>query len=545
MPPPTPTKDQIIGALDEVPVRFYCTREQLFTSKSQFGLDGTRYDVTEPKLENGSYTCTVTVYADEYLRSLNNRTGFLQHTLDDEKSKTITLTYNSTSKRWTASPNSVTFNVFCVEPEPAKPSDNFLLRLPIGIRCTNDDRTHSHDTNEIKLIPGSYTVGAVQKDDSGYFCTITVTAKDYVDKFSGDEETSHVLASGEKDSKEFTVRWAAAWYLPNGTVVFDVVCESLYFYTIQRSYFTGNKYDGCATETITGIRPGTTVYVKDLAKVTTFKGNSYEYVRCSRTEAPGATLTTEGDPGITINGDGGFFEQIYTRTTPKAPEAPDGRKIKELLGDNAVVIACTVNSAHAEKAYALLDGSCTTGEVVDDGNGSYHCDVTVSAAPYVTEYSEGNVAHKLAATESGSKTVRLAYNSADGWHIAQQSSVPLRFSVQCETVYYSYKVVHVYRTNDVEDGRTAPATYPSVVSGTVVSADNITKALTYNGNTYEYTSAAPEQAAIDSNNVVFTLYYDRTVEMCTVTYTDGADGEEVFPDQEYTVAMGEATPAFC
>ena len=80
--------------------------------------------------------------------------------------------------------------------------------------------------------------------------------------------------------------------------------------------------------------------------------------------------------------------------------------------------------------------------------------------------------------------------------------------------------------------------------------DKSTK-LYINGKEIALTS---DQISLDDNGETIWFYNVLTMtpesggttpsEKCTVTYTDGVDGEEIFKDQIYTVEAGKATPAF-
>lgn len=100
-------------------------------------------------------------------------------------------------------------------------------------------------------------------------------------------------------------------------------------------------------------------------------------------------------------------------------------------------------------------------------------------------------------------------------HYNIQGSAPYKAVETIFLVYnnpptYSYTVTHVYRTNGTEDGRVT-STVSNIASGATVSASDIPKKPTYNGNTYTFTSATPTKATITGNGTTFTLYYDRTV----------------------------------
>ncbi len=74
-----------------------------------------------------------------------------------------------------------------------------------------------------------------------------------------------------------------------------------------------------------------------------------------------------------------------------------------------------------------------------------------------------------------------------------------------------YDVVHVYYTNNSRDGQIPVSASGS--DGATITADNITKAYTYGGFTYNFTSASPASITLDKDGdrLTITLRYDRTV----------------------------------
>ena len=89
-----------------------------------------------------------------------------------------------------------------------------------------------------------------------------------------------------------------------------------------------------------------------------------------------------------------------------------------------------------------------------------------------------------------------------------------------------YDVVHVYYTNNSRDGQTSVSASGS--DGATITADNITKAYTYGGFTYNFTSASPASITLDKDGerLTITLRYDRTV---------GGDDDDDDDDDPVTV----------
>lgn len=113
----------------------------------------------------------------------------------------------------------------------------------------------------------------------------------------------------------------------------------------------------------------------------------------------------------------------------------------------------------------------------------------------------------------------------------------------------SYAVVHEYYTNGSKDGETQPVTV-AAKAGDEVTAEDIAKVTSYQGNTYTYTGANPESLTVVAGEVaVITLRYDRTYNppvgpsytyyTVTVNYYDKDSGEVIHT--AYTTTQREYT----
>ena len=113
----------------------------------------------------------------------------------------------------------------------------------------------------------------------------------------------------------------------------------------------------------------------------------------------------------------------------------------------------------------------------------------------------------------------------------------------------SYAVVHEYYTNGSKDGETQPVTV-AAKAGDEVTAEDIAKVTSYQGNTYTYTGANPESLTVVAGEVaVITLRYDRTYNppvgpsytyyTITVNYYDKDSGEVIHT--AYTTTQREYT----
>ena len=115
------------------------------------------------------------------------------------------------------------------------------------------------------------------------------------------------------------------------------------------------------------------------------------------------------------------------------PDDPDDPNDTGLLGDGAVTVDCTSETAdHADKTYGLKDGY-TIGDVEWRGTGdaaAYYVDITnIAPDAYVTAYNTTiEDGHALSPADQGAKTITLKW--ADGeWKVSSETPV---FTVTCD-----------------------------------------------------------------------------------------------------------------
>ena len=127
-----------------------------------------------------------------------------------------------------------------------------------------------------------------------------------------------------------------------------------------------------------------------------------------------------------------------TDNPPTKPEPENTSKpVAGLTGKEVVRVECTTtNSSHAANTYPLIAGSYTVGEVSDDKEKGYTCEITVEPEKYVDQYNldiEGG--HKLD-PESQIGKIKLKWkpdNTGDNtgsWEVV--SDVPVVFDVKCD-----------------------------------------------------------------------------------------------------------------
>lgn len=193
-----------------------------------------------------------------------------------------------------------------------------------------------------------------------------------------------------------------------------------YSYTVNHVYRTNDVQDGTYTQSLQA-EAGTTVYASNITKRTTYNNNTYTYTSANPTSAK-------------ITGNGTTFTLYYDRTVETKPDAPTSDEVTELL-NNAVKVDCTNETAnHADRTYGLINESFTIGNVEGNADSGYTVEVTVSPAKYVDAYNtDTGVTHTLAPDAQGSKTITLKYNATTpAWEAA--STIPVTFTVVCETV---------------------------------------------------------------------------------------------------------------
>ena len=229
-PPSAPT-DEDLKNLDVPPVDVECTTKEEHTAsyellKDSYGIG----DVVGN--ESGSYTCDVTVYAEEYVKEFC-KTKYGPHLLDGNDKETLTLKYED--GKWVTD-EWVTFKVKCVV--PAKPTENDLAGIKVFVQCINSGATHGDKRKEYGLIgmDGYYYVGnpTFLESDGKYHCTVNVNGERYVAKYSTDTGVQHTYMSVDTVYKYayLTATWTDGGYVwsvdkDGSTVTFEAWCETV------------------------------------------------------------------------------------------------------------------------------------------------------------------------------------------------------------------------------------------------------------------------------------------------------------------------------
>ena len=164
-----------------------------------------------------------------------------------------------------------------------------------------------------------------------------------------------------------------------------------------------------------------------------------------------------------------YIIELVVNPGPAAPDdediTPETPEIPGILGKDAIQIQCVNDTAaHDDKTigYDVLpnvgeEKSYSIGAVVPQADGSYTCDITIYAAPYVADYNEDiqGYTHELSGNESDSVTLKY---STTGW-TPVAGETPITFNVTC----------------DAEGGDTYHTITVSVTNGTVSYGDQTDK----------------------------------------------------------------------
>ena len=139
--------------------------------------------IGEVKKEGETYICPITVSTKEYADEYSAATVINKpHTALEE-----TVTYNMTwnGQKWVA-PNRADLPVIelkCEATKPESPKAPAETALPSAylVSCTTND---AHADTWMLAIPGADTIGEVKKDGETYICPVTVSTKEYAEKYS-------------------------------------------------------------------------------------------------------------------------------------------------------------------------------------------------------------------------------------------------------------------------------------------------------------------------------------------------------------------------
>ena len=456
-----------------------CTNEQADHADKTYSLIADTYTVSESATwvsdgeGSGYYTAKVTIDADQvsqYVTRYDADTRATHGLVDNQRDKAITLIWQN--GQWVADESApVKYEVACeTEPEdktPEKPDDTWIANnIKVNVNCVDVEEKHTPKQYNLE----KYTSTNVEKDDKGYFFTITIEANDYVARYNSDVESTHSLDGSE--TLTVTVRYTEKdddgyWVANPSSVTINVKCDSgttdpekpaapdvvklLGTNAVEVLCVTNNSVHGSKTyglldggymeqgpEWIQGEEDGYWQYVVTIdagfyqAQFNRDTQSEHDLASPAETYLP-ITLIYRDNAWV-IEGTEPYatIELVCDSEEPTLPEKPDDETIYDIFnGNKPVILACvTENSGHEEQAFDLIPGSYKIGEVKEIG-GRYLCDITiVDEQDYIDIYNtETGKEHTLSSANQPIQVLTLKYTDGE-WAIDDDGMV--FYKVACE-----------------------------------------------------------------------------------------------------------------
>ena len=261
----------------------------------------------------------------------------------------------------------------------------------------------------------------------------------------------------------------------------------------------------------------------------------------------------EGQQSVTIpvGSDAGSISKLLTATEvtveldvnskPNRPTESDLENPKGILGENAVTVDCTSETAdHADKTYGLKDGY-TIGDVEWRGTGdaaAYYVDITnIAPDAYVTAYNTTiENGHALSPADQGAETITLKWVDSS-WTVA--SDVPVIFTVTCDdevgdgyTLTYNYnqgggdstteKVNQTYAANE-------KANLPDQIDEQIDTKEDGVVFVGWTEKPNNYTKSTP--ATEKPNGMVSSVTFSNANITVHAVWAQDADNDDI-PDYE-------------
>lgn len=329
--------------------------------------------------------------------------------------------------------------------------------------CTNNEAEHKAQTYGLIANTNgqtdSYTIGAVTAlAGGGYTCTITVHNGPYVAEYGED----HTLSTGEPESQDIVLTWDSdsnTWNAPFTLPVnFNVICDT------ELGGGDGDEPEApdvkiqvlCTNYEHSGIAQATYdliegTYEESMSKIDNVYTYSVtvsadKYVSRFSTESGSLhkldsdypysdtiVYTYDGGSWQTSGKDNFTFFVTCAESGEEQPTPPTPEDVINLMGDNAIEVACkTENSGHTPSSYRLIPGSFTVGSVTADGNGQYSCVITIDEdgiLQYVDAYNKAVGAEHTTAISYGPITFTITH---DGTKWLQPKLPAATITVVCE-----------------------------------------------------------------------------------------------------------------
>ena len=223
------------------------------------------------------------------------------------------------------------------------------------------------------------------------------------------------------------------------------------------------------------------------------------------------------------------------------PDDPDDPNDTGLLGDGAVTVDCTSETAdHADKTYGLKDGY-TIGKVEWRGTGdaaAYYVDITnIAPDAYVTAYNTTiKDGHALSPADQGAKTITLKWVDSS-WTVA--SVVPVTFTVTCDdevgdgyTLTYNYNQGGGSTTSDTANRTYAAnesADLPKTISVDIDTGDDGVVFVGWTEKPNNYTKSAP--ATVEPTGMVTSVIFSNADITVHAVWAQDANNDDI-PDYE-------------
>lgn len=196
---------------------------------------------------------------------------------------------------------------------------------------------------------------------------------------------------------------------------------------------------------------------------------------------------------------------------------------------------------HSVGTNVIINGGTYTNNTAKSGGGIYATNLTINGGVIT-----GNTAYGEVTADSTSKT------TAGGGGITVHGST-VHLAINGGQIYgnsaagWADDILYRHTNNTANSDMTLISAASMGVGADGWYVDGL-NGLYGEGRTERYSSSYNEEytdLSVDKNEAKkLVLGLKAAVKLYTVTYTDGVDGEDVFADQVYGVAMGSATPAF-
>lgn len=450
LPDPAPDKPRDPAVMDLLMgnvVNVHCTNTAASHADAAYPLKDNSFTVGDVQGNPGNYTCVVTVYADQHVTAYGDG-----HTLAsaNESTKTITLKYNETAKKWER-PSSlpITFNVACdnaVPPVAPSEAEVAAMDIWVTVSCTKNPANHSDRMSRL-TVESIVRIGDVQTNPvSGeYTCTVEVNSSDYVTQFDKTHGYAVHRPTGKSGYIDLTYskeanRWVAP-ASPYNVITFQVKCVTSPTFNDLKTIFNQNIHVDCTTKsthtealydliensyviddyTTATDNPTCTVIIRPWLYVDEY--NTSFGAHATDSEGKSVALYYADNGWTAAEGAVPVVFKVKCNTEIVPPHNPTDEELAKL--EAPVEVVCTAKpETHTAAQFSLRKGTYTIGNVVGNETDGYACDITVTADRYVAWYNLDYGKHTL--TGDNTKTLTLKYVEGQ-WAFDD----PVSFNVTC------------------------------------------------------------------------------------------------------------------